>query len=90
MIDTLASADLVEARLRSIAAGILHMQGREEAITLESNLFALGLESLSVVELLTQIEEEFGVIVDVEDLGDDVFENFAGLVRFVKMLQARG
>ena len=90
MLDTLAPVDLVEERLRTIAAGILHMEGREELITLQSNLFALGLESLSVIELLTQIEDSFEVTVDVEDLGDDVFENFAGLVRFVKTLQARG
>ena len=90
MTDTLESTGIVEDRLRGIVATLLHMESRPEAITPGSNLFELGLESLTVIELLTEIETAFDVTVDVEDLSDDVFVDFAGLVRFVEALVARG
>ena len=53
-------------------------------ISLDTNLHELGLESMSVVELLTQIEIEFDITVDVEDLSAEPFTRFGNLVEFVQ------
>jgi acyl carrier protein len=74
----------VENRLRDIVAIILRMEDRQSEIYLESNLFELGLESLSVINLLTDIETEFDIVIDVEDLTADLFQNFGTLIKFVE------
>jgi len=74
----------VESDIRDIVVEILRMQDRQNEITLESNLFELGLESLNVIELLTAIEMNFDITIDVEDLSGELFENFGNLVNFVQ------
>lgn len=83
IVATLAH-DPVDTRLKTIVAEILQLDGREQLIVPGANLFQLGLESLNVINLLTQVEMEFDIVVDVEDLSGELFEHYDRLLAFVQ------
>ena len=54
-----------------------------EALTPQSDLFAAGLDSMGIMQLLLAIEDRFGVAIDPADLSRDNFstaEKIAALV----------
>lgn len=71
-------------RIAAIAAEVLRIDPADARIDAETNLYELGLESLNVVELLSQLETAFGITIDVEDLSSDLFGRFGNLVEFVE------
>jgi len=77
--------------LEEILLDILRMETGQVTLSEESNLYELGLESLSVVELLTRIELRFDIVIDVEDLSADLFQYYGSLLAFVaaKAAEAR-
>jgi len=81
--ETVLSADVADA-MRSIVTDVLKLHAESSSIDEETNLYELGLESLNVVELLTQIEISFDVTIDVEDLSAELFGRFGTLVDFVR------
>jgi acyl carrier protein len=55
----------------------------EEALTPQSDLFAAGLDSMGIMQLLLAIEDHFGVAMDPADLSRENFstaEKIAALV----------
>ncbi|MFC0105800.1 acyl carrier protein [Kibdelosporangium aridum] len=58
-----------------------YLHGQE--ITADSQLRALGLDSMKSIELLFAIEDEFGVSLPDEDLNDDTFTTAGSLWRAV-------
>ena len=63
-----------------IAAEILDT---DHALTPQSDLFAAGLDSMGIMQLLLAIEDRFGVAIDPADLSRDNFstaEKIAALV----------
>lgn len=76
--------DPIDTRLKAIVAEILQLEGREQLIVPGANLFQLGLESLNVINLLTQVEIDFDIVVDVEDLSGELFEHYDRLLGFVR------
>jgi acyl carrier protein len=55
----------------------------------EDDYFALGLvDSLFALELVTFVEDHFGLTVEVEDLDLDSFRTAARITRFVRRKQA--
>ena len=55
----------------------------------ETDLMATGLmDSLVFVELLVQIEQEFGITIAMENLELDQFRSIVSIVRFLEQLQA--
>lgn len=55
----------------------------QEALTPQSDLFAAGLDSMGIMQLLLGIEDRFGVAMDPADLSRDNFsttEKIAALV----------
>lgn len=80
---TLSHAEVVD-QLVHIVSSILRIDPAGATFTDETNLYELGLESLNVVELLTQIEIAHDVTIDVEDLSAELFTRFGTLVAFVK------
>jgi acyl carrier protein len=61
--------------------------GREPAaLSLDTRLFGggLDLDSLSVVRIVTRIEQELGVTLDDDDLDLSALESVGTLARFVK------
>lgn len=70
-------------KLRQIVIDVLKLEIAPHQISGESSLQDLGLESMSVVELLTQIEIAFDVVIDVDDLSVELFARFDTLLNFV-------
>jgi acyl carrier protein len=81
--ETVLGAD-VAAAIRGIVTDVLKLHAESITIDEDTNLYELGLESLNVVELLTQIEISFDVTIDVEDLSAELFGRFGTLVAFVR------
>jgi acyl carrier protein len=48
------------------------------------SLVALGVDSLSTINLLMALEDEYGVEIDPEVLADDALSSPAGLWRYVQ------
>lgn len=76
--------DDVALRLKRMLLEVLRLDIPAEAITDKTNLYDLGLESLNVVDLLTEAESEFDIIVDVEDLSEELFARFGNLRRYIQ------
>ena len=72
------------ATLRDIIVAVLKLDMPPGAIAADTNLHELGLESMSVVELLTQVEIAFDIVVDVEDLSVELFARFDTLLGFLE------
>lgn len=70
-------------RLRQIVISVLKLDIAPRDIHDDTSLHELGLESMSVVELLTQIEIAFDIVIDVEDLSVELFARFDTLLGFV-------
>ncbi len=77
-------ADDISLRLKRILLEVLRLDIPAETINDQTNLYDLGLESLNVVELLTDAESEFDIIVDVEDLSEELFAHFGNLRRYIQ------
>lgn len=81
----------VAEQVKEIVAATLRIDPLDARFTDETNLYELGLESLNVVELLTQIEMAYDITIDVEDLSADLFTCFGTLIEFVhKKVEERG
>ncbi|MCW1886873.1 phosphopantetheine-binding protein [Luteolibacter flavescens] len=64
----------------------------DQAITPQSDLFAAGLDSMGIMQLLLLIEDRFGVEIDPADLSRDNFstaEKIAALVAEKKAASSR-
>jgi acyl carrier protein len=81
--DAITHPSAIAQALEPILLDILRLEPGQAALTDESNLYELGLESLNVVELLTQIEIRFDIVIDVEDLSTDLFQSYGDLRAFV-------
>ena len=73
----------VRERLVTVLAAALHL----EVPSADTDLFDSGvLDSLAFVELLVQLEQEFGVTTSVDDLE---VENFRSIARIAEFVTAR-
>ena len=78
-------ADLA-ARVAAIFSGVLNVEVESD----DTDLFEAGLlDSLAFVELLLQLEREFGVTASVEDLELNNFRSIARIAAFVSQSAAR-
>ena len=75
------------ARTQAVQAELAALFARElrvEVPSPETDLLATGrLDSVGMVELLVQLEKQFGVRVNVEDLELDHFRTLAAITEFV-------
>lgn len=69
---------------KHIVNKVLRIDPSEFQISDDSNLFELGLESLNVIELITELELAYRITIDVEDLSQDLFSRFGMLVAFMQ------
>jgi acyl carrier protein len=90
ILDHDTDVSTIAAPLEEIVLEILRMEPGQIQLTGQSNLFELGLESLNVVELLTRVEIQFDIIIDVEDLSADLFQCYGKLQAFVARKVAEG
>lgn len=84
MLTTALTQQDIADQLRDAVLNVLQLDLPKDAITLETNLHDLGLESMNVVELLTEMEARFDITIDVEDLSATLFSRFGNLVDFVQ------
>ena len=55
----------------------------QEPITPEADLFALGLDSMALMQLMLQIEVRFGITISPSELSRDHFATAAALAGFL-------
>jgi acyl carrier protein len=80
------SGDGTDARVRDILARVLERDPAEaRALPPGTPLFGegLALDSLSGLELLTAVQQEFGVDIAAEDLNLDSLQTIATLVDYI-------
>lgn len=67
---------------------ILHSEilDSDPPLTAESDLFAAGLDSMGIMQLLLAIEDHFGVVIDPSDLSR---ENFATASRIASLIRSK-
>lgn len=74
-----------EAAIKHILDSVLSLGGRVEQFDASTPL--LGhipeLDSMAVVTLITTLEEQFGIMVDDDEVSAETFETLGSLVEFV-------
>lgn len=88
----MTQSDSVEHRLRLILVDVLGLTlARAEGLHAQSGLFGAlpELDSMAVAGLLTEIEDQFHIIVDDEEVNGDMLETFGGLSTYVTAKLAR-
>jgi acyl carrier protein len=76
----------VETMLRSVLIDILGLSpARAEAFDDNSGLFGTlpELDSMAVANLLTELEDRLGIIVEDDELDGEMLESFGNLKRFL-------
>lgn len=73
------TATEITARLNTVLRRHLRFVDELEAIPPDSELIDLGLDSLSAINLLLELEEEFGVAFPDELLSPETFRTAANL-----------
>lgn len=71
-------------RIRGVVNRVLRIDPNDFQIAEDTNLFELGLESLNVIELITELELASHISIDIEDLSEDLFSRFGRLVEFMQ------
>ena len=71
--------------VKSLLVETLGIEDRANTITSSTALFGSlpELDSLAVVELVTAIEDHFGIVVDDSEFTGDTFETLGSLAAFV-------
>ena len=76
----MCDANGLPERIAALFSGALHL----DVPSADTDLFETGvLDSLAFVELLLQLEREFGVTTSVDDLEVDNFKSIARIANFV-------
>ncbi len=65
-----------------------HLLEPDEPITPEADLFALGLDSMALMQLMLQIEVRFGIVIGPAELSRDHFATVEALAGFLTRKRA--
>lgn len=73
-------------RLSDILANTLMVGGGQQHFDPSTRLLGSmpGFDSMAVVSLLTALEEQFGIAVEDDEIGADIFETVGTLLAFVE------
>jgi acyl carrier protein len=79
------STALDVADVKAVVVETLCIEDRAEAIDGDTRLFGSlpELDSMAVLQLILELEERFGIVVEGDDLSAEVFETLASLTAFV-------
>jgi acyl carrier protein len=80
-------SDQIETTVREVIRDILGVsQSRVDAFTASTALFGSlpELDSMAVANLLTELEDRLGIMIDDDEVDGDMLEDFGGLVRFAE------
>lgn len=72
--------------IRGVLEGTLRLGGRAQNFELSTPLFGSlpELDSTAVVTIITAIEEDFGIVIDDEEITAETFETVGSLCRFIE------
>lgn len=72
--------------VRSVLADVLGLGARQAALSAESRLLGAipELDSMAVINVITALEERFGIAVDDDEISADTFETLGTLAAFVE------
>ncbi len=88
----MTGASSVEERLRLVLADVLGLSRvRAAALMPGSGLFGAmpELDSMAVAGLLTEVEDQFHITIDDEEVNGDMLETFGGLASYITSKSAR-
>ncbi len=73
--------------VKDVLVTTLAIQDRASTLTASSPLFGAvpELDSLGVLEVVTKLESRFGITVDDEEFGGEIFETLGSLAQFVEL-----
>ena len=74
----------VALRLQRCLFEVLKLDLAPGALDDDTDLYELGLDSMSVVDILIGIETEFGLTIEVDELSADLFGKFGTLRRYIQ------
>ena len=81
----------IEDRVKRLIATRLFLKIAPEAIEEDKSLMdAYGVDSVSLLELVVGVEEEFGIAIPDEEFDLKHFQTVAALAAFVRARQAAG
>ncbi|MBI2344264.1 MAG: acyl carrier protein [Deltaproteobacteria bacterium] len=66
--------------LNPMITRIVKLSATDHSLSLETNLFEIGLDSLGVMELIVDIENQLHVVFDDDELSPELFERLSALV----------
>ena len=76
---------MIEDRVRSVLSDILGIS-RERAATFTNDTGLFGslpeLDSMAVANLLTELEDQLGIVIDDDEVDGELLETFGSLVTF--------
>jgi acyl carrier protein len=73
------------ADVKAVVVETLCIEDRADAIDADTQLFGSlpELDSMAVLQLILELEQRFGIVVEGEDVTAEVFETLASLTAFV-------
>lgn len=75
----------MEEKLRAIVARVLELSEEDvKNLDRDADLMELGLDSMTCVEVVVNLEDEFGIMVEEEDL---LVENMSTITRLKEMVE---
>jgi acyl carrier protein len=85
-VDAAPSRADVVTGISDLLAEILGLGERRQALTADTELFGAlpELDSLSVLELATALEEKYDVVIEDEDFTGEVFATIGSLADFIE------
>ena len=77
---------MVEQQVRTILRDALHLGDRAGHLDAGSALLGAlpELDSMAVITVITALEDQFGFVVDDDEISADTFATFGSLVQFVR------
>ncbi len=72
---------------RGVIINVLGLAMERSELGEETNLFDLGMDSLSVVRLVVALEEELGVQIPADELSAELFHRLGSLIDFLVELR---
>ncbi len=88
MEQSFSEADNIELRLSKIIARASFTKVPADEIKLTNLLHDVGIDSLSFMEIVVYIEEEFGITVADEDLASERFDTVGALKSYIEEKRA--
>lgn len=81
---------MYQQQVKAILADVLSLGAAADSLTAESPLLGSipELDSMAVVNLITALEDQFGIVVDDDEISAATFETLGSLTAFVEQKTA--